>query len=159
MPFMAPSPNVEIDIALKTKRFPISLSWVKSLTVSILKELKLKDVTLSLVLVDDRQIQKMNRQYLKHDYPTDVIAFGFEDKMSRGSRKLLLGDVVISLEMADRRAEEFEHTFRDEFGYYLCHGILHLIGYKDKSSADADRMHLKQKTILKKIGFKAYGHS
>ncbi len=91
-------------------------------------------------LVSDRRIRVINKQYLKHDYATDVIAFGYGDK---------LGDIVVSKDTARRMAKELGIPYQEELARYIVHGTLHLLGYDDKKKQDKTRMHQRQEKILK----------
>ena len=138
----------------------MSLSYVKTVARAILKALNWKRVTLSILFVDDRTMRRYNRQYLRHDRTTDVMAFGHLDHDDGVKKNLLvsdapfLGDILISLPMAKRQAAQYGNSLRYEISYYLCHGILHLMGYEDKKKKDAVRMARKQQRILKAIGVK-----
>jgi probable rRNA maturation factor len=106
---------------------------------------------ISILLVDDPQITKLNKTYLNRNRPTDVIAFsqieGAFSNLSEHSN--LLGDLVISLETAKRQAQEEKTTLKDEVVFLLIHGILHLIGYDHEGSVEKAReMEVKQQEIL-----------
>ena len=89
-------------------------------------------------------IRRLNKKFLKHDYATDVISFGFGDEKG-------LGDLVVSVDMARRVAKELGIPLREELARYVVHGTLHLLGYEDKKKKDHDRMHKRQEALLKKI--------
>jgi probable rRNA maturation factor len=90
-------------------------------------------------IVEDAQIHAINRQFLNHDCPTDVVSFlldgGRSVKARRGGRrgagKSIDGEIVISAETARRSARELNTTPRRELDLYLVHGLLHLCGYDD----------------------------
>ncbi len=84
---------------------------------------------LSLLLVDDGQIQEINRDYLQRDWPTNVISFPMREGADVSMHPHLLGDVVISVETAARDAAEVDVPFESELYFLLLHGILHLFGY------------------------------
>jgi len=84
---------------------------------------------ISILFVDDDEIQVLNRDYRGKDKPTDVLSFPQDEEI--GS---ILGDVVISLETAKRQAKEKGHPFIREVFILLTHGILHLIGYDHEGS-------------------------
>ena len=86
-----------------------------------------------------------------------MIAFSqLEGPRARDSKEMpvYLGDLVVSLDTTKRQSAEYGNSFDYELAFYICHGILHLMGYDDKTKADAERMDKKQKQILKKIGMK-----
>lgn len=99
------------------------------------------------VLTDDSGIQALNRQYLGHDYPTDVLAFGMQE-IAEGSVGFVLpeqglpyiGDVVISQERARQQAVTYGHDWKSEVELLLIHGLLHLLGYDDGTESDRVRM-------------------
>ncbi|MDE7074703.1 MAG: rRNA maturation RNase YbeY [Odoribacter sp.] len=86
---------------------------------------------INFVFCDDDYILSVNRQYLKHDYYTDVITFDY------CSGDCLSGDVFISLDTVKSNSELFNVTFENEFHRVICHSVLHLIGFKDKTEPDS----------------------
>lgn len=133
----------------------VSEAWVKRIVQSVLRSLRTRKTRVGILLAGNRQIRKLNKKYLSHDYATDVLAFGRLEKGSRiqpgRGEFLFLGDVAVSVEMAKDRAGEFNHSWRYELAFYLCHGILHLAGYDDKTPKDRERMHRKQEQILRRV--------
>lgn len=114
----------------------------------IFRILGLKREDINLVFLSDRQIRRVNKQYLRHDRPTDVLAFGYGKKRSlRGSS----GDILISLDTARRQAKREGHSLLKELKVLMIHGLLHLIGYDDHRPRDRKRMWRKTETLLKKI--------
>lgn len=96
----------------------------------MLSELGLDGAELSVLVTHDREIHALNREHRGKDRPTDVLAFPLDDppaSSERGPR--LLGDVVISLETAERQARSRRRPLVHEVRFLLAHGILHLIGY------------------------------
>ncbi len=98
-------------------------------------------------ITDDRTIRRINQKFLKHDWATDVISFGFDEPG-------FLGDVVVSAETARRLARELRIPFAQELSRYLIHGTLHLLGYDDKAPTARKRMHRRQEEILKGLTLK-----
>jgi probable rRNA maturation factor len=100
---------------------------------------------LSILLTDDAFIRTLNREHRGKDKPTDVLSFsqtegdepgGLPDALTEG----LLGDVVISLDTAERQARKRKHTLMDEVRFLLAHGILHLMGYDHQTDAEEAAM-------------------
>jgi probable rRNA maturation factor len=102
--------------------------------------------------VSDREILKFNRLYLNHNYVTDVIAFPspFEKGGLRGISSHL-GDIVISTDTARRQAKEQKHSLFTETKILAIHGLLHLLGYRDKKRADRDKMWKKTDQLLAQV--------
>ncbi len=101
----------------------------------------------SVALVDDETIHRINREYLSHDYPTDVISFTFSEPGER-----LQGEVVVSTDTAAANAEEFGRTPVDEALLYVVHGTLHLVGYRDKAPEEAAEMRVAEARVLNALG-------
>ncbi len=107
-----------------------------------LKGHKVNNARVDIVLLTDRRIRTLNKQYLKHDYATDVITFPVEDQP-------LYGEIYVSLETARRQAHEYRVTVVNELCRLAVHGALHLLGYDDAEKADREAMHaLENKYIV-----------
>jgi probable rRNA maturation factor len=110
------------------------------------------DGELSILLVDDQQIAKLNLTYLNRKGPTNVIAFPMREGQFNEITPNLLGDVVISMETARSEAEAAQLSLENRFNQLLIHGILHLLGYDhEQTQAEADRMEAKSKTLLEML--------
>jgi len=112
-----------------------------------------KSAEISIVLADDERIQELNREYRKADRPTDVLAFsqleGEETEVP--GKRLALGDVVISVDTAERQAAEQGHALENELDLLIIHGVLHLLGYDDQTEADAAEMRRHENRILDEL--------
>jgi len=102
------------------------------------------------VIVDDDQIQVINRDYLDRDKPTNVISFAMQEGEGAGLIPELLGDVVISADTAARDAAEAGVPFESELYFLLLHGILHLLGFDHErgSAEDAERMEERERELF-----------
>ena len=99
--------------------------------------------TLVFLFVDDDEILQMNNKFLKHDYYTDVITFG-----DLKDRKIS-GDIAISIERVLDNSKTYGVEFEDELKRVMVHGLLHIMGYKDKESNDKSVMSQKEKKAIK----------
>jgi probable rRNA maturation factor len=106
------------------------------------------DAEVSLAFVEDKTIHRLNKRFLNHDEPTDVITF----PLSAPGDDTLSGEVVISTETADRVARALGHPVHAEVALYLIHGLLHLCGYDDLNAADRQRMRRREGHYLKRLG-------
>lgn len=110
---------------------------------------------LSIELIGDVRMRRLNREYRKHDRVTDVLAFPIREAiMPRGVRLApeMLGDVVISLPTAVRQAREAGRSIDDELAMLLVHGVLHLCGYDhERNAREAARMARRERTVLRGI--------
>ena len=99
--------------------------------------------TLVFLFVDDNEILEMNKKFLKHDYYTDVITFGdLKDKK-------ISGDIAISVERVLDNSKTYSVEFEDELKRVMAHGLLHIMGYNDKTSKDKLVMSQKEKKAIK----------
>lgn len=96
---------------------------------------------LSIILCDDDYIQNINRQFLQHDYATDIITFNFSEENVEGEI-YISGDTVLS------NSEEFSISFEHELHRVIFHGVLHLCGYLDKTVKDQAVMTKKEDFYL-----------
>ncbi|OUM93927.1 MAG: rRNA maturation RNase YbeY [Firmicutes bacterium ZCTH02-B6] len=116
----------------------------------------------SVTLVDDDEIQVLNRDYRGKDAPTDVLSFPIWEPEEISDlrlhperypeRPLLLGDVVISVPTALRQAEEYGHGVERELAYLCVHGVLHLLGYDHEEDAARQAMRDREEAILAGAG-------
>lgn len=143
---------MEIIIKNQSQEVEIDIDSLEKKTGKILEGLDCRDSELSVLLVDDKEIQGLNREYRGIDRPTDVLSFSMQEGESLEFNSWLLGDIVVSLETASRQADEKGHSLEDEVLILMVHGILHLLGYRHEDSDEYARiMKDKEKQILKGI--------
>ena len=100
---------------------------------------------INIIFCSDEYLLKMNKQYLNHDYYTDVITFDYSDD------QIISGDIFISVDRVKDNAQTYNQTFETELNRVIVHGILHLIGYKDKTDAEQKLMRQKEDYYLQKL--------
>jgi len=103
--------------------------------------------TVSIAVVDDATIHDLNRRYLQHDYPTDVLSFVFERSDDAAS-----GEVIVSADTAARQARRYGWPLEDELLLYVVHGMLHLVGYDDQASDARQQMRARERYYLAQFG-------
>jgi rRNA maturation RNase YbeY len=101
------------------------------------------------MFIDDERIVECNRQYLGHDYYTDVITFDYDDDYEE--ENIIGGDIVISLDTIRTNAEKFGKTYEDELYRVIIHGILHLCGINDKGPGEREIMEAHEDKALKML--------
>jgi probable rRNA maturation factor len=117
-----------------------------------LTELGLLEAELSLLFVNDLQIQRLNRRYLHRDQPTNVLAFPMREGEFSTLHPHLLGDLVISVETAKRQSNRFGLDKAEMVILLMIHGVLHLIGYDHEGTKkQAREMTLKQKELFQHV--------
>lgn len=123
---------------------------IQTLTMALEKE-KIKDsVQVSVVVVDEEKIQKLNKEYRNVDAVTDVLSFPMNEKGEDGI--VLLGDIVLCEKRAREQAKEYGHSLRREVVYLCVHSLLHLLGYDHEQEADQKKMRKKEEEIMQKAG-------
>jgi probable rRNA maturation factor len=130
-------------------------SWLKVLQPTLSP---LQAYELSLRLTSDREIQLLNYQYRQQDQPTDVLAFASLEAPHPNSSTLpsflplYLGDIVISVETAQRQASAQEHPLTTELAWLAAHGLLHLLGWDHPDDESLHRMLDQQQRLLHTVG-------
>ncbi len=128
------------------------LTRIRQTVRVILNALDCPEGEISLLIVDDPQIEELNRQYLQRRGPTNVIAFAMREGDFSHVSPQLLGDVVISMDTAVREAADAGIPPQRRFDELLVHGILHLFGYDhERSDEDARAMEAKSEQLLKLV--------
>ena len=103
---------------------------------------------ITVAVVDDAQMSRLHQQFLGLDTTTDVLTFD----MRPSGQGRIEADIVICIDEAHRQAKKLGHDVRNELLLYALHGVLHLLGYDDHDSADAQRMHEKEDQLLEEAG-------
>ena len=110
------------------------------------------DGELSILIVDDSQIEVLNKKYLNRNGATNVIAFPMRSNQFPTIAPQMIGDVVISIETVAKEGKHSGISMEDRFIQLLVHGILHLFGYDhEKTEQEAEIMEQKSDEILKLI--------
>ena len=100
------------------------------------------------IFVDDEEILRVNREFLQHDYYTDIITFDYND----GRR--LSGDLFISLDTVRSNAEGLQVAYEQELHRVIIHGVLHLCGINDKGPGEREMMEAAENRALSKLSLK-----
>lgn len=129
---------------------PIDQDALAAAARLILTEHGITQGELSIAIVDDPAIRKLNKQYLNHDYETDVISFVLDEDESIGR---LDGQLIVSTDTAAREAVDADWSFEAELLLYVVHGTLHLVGYDDKSAEAVPEMRAAEAEFMAKLGF------
>jgi len=120
---------------------------IEMLVRSILETEKVDWSSVGIILTGHEQVHELNRQYLQHDYVTDVLSFLIDE-----SGDGIEGEVYVDVETAAERHVEFSVTLREEIERYIVHGVLHLAGHDDDTKEQKDRMHELESQYLRRLG-------
>ena len=139
-----------VEIVRKEASGTFSNRELKRIALKVLELVEQSQAELSVALVNNREIRKLNAKYRQKDHPTDVLSFPAANELPMGVR--LLGDVVISVEKAEEQAKQRGRTLNEETVTLLIHGVLHLLGYDhERSAKDARIMGRLEKKIYRTL--------
>jgi probable rRNA maturation factor len=156
---MAPHYSIAVDDSQTA--MPVDTQRLADCLQRVLAAEGVAAADLHLVLVEDAEIQRINCDYLEHDWPTDVISFSYAevavtstagDRWPRGQGLALDGEIVVSVETAVRQAPRHGWSPEDELLLYAVHGCLHLCGYDDLSDAERPLMRRRERDLLALFG-------
>jgi rRNA maturation RNase YbeY len=125
---------------------PVSLrnrTLLKQAITKLVKQSGRELESLNFVFCDDERVLDINKQFLQHDYYTDIISF----ELSKKSEPLL-GEIYISVDRVRENARNLGQSFTRELHRVIIHGVLHFLGYKDKTSAESARMRKAEEDFL-----------
>ncbi len=113
----------------------------------VLSDAKIANAQISVAIVDDATIQRLNRQYLEHDYPTDVLSFTLDSDDGRVD-----GEIIASADTAQRVAPDHGWSADHELLLYVVHGALHLAGFDDSTADGRRQMRRRESEVLEPLG-------
>ena len=140
-------PRVECSFEMRAADLPMPATKFRRDAAKAVAEAGF-DGALSLAVVSDATMRRVNREFHDCDEPTDVLAFA----LGAGGEDGFQGEVIVSLDTARREAAEHGVEPAAELMLYVVHGVLHLLGYDDHALADARRMHARALSILEGLG-------
>ena len=144
---------MEILIKNQQKIIKLNQRKIKEIIRRILQYLKVdKEIEISVLFTDDKFIRTLNNKYRGIDKPTDVLSFSLQEgaiKSPEVESDKLLGDIIISVETAQKQADNLNHSMEKELTVLLIHGLLHLTGYDHEEDKDYKIMREKESEILK----------
>lgn len=141
--------GILVHISDSCKRTKFSTAKIEQLIKAICLRFGLTHVVISVAIVTDEQIQRLNVQFLKQDALTDCLSFDLSDEAIE-PRSF---ELVVNGEMAVREARKRAHPPQAELALYLTHSLLHQLGFDDKRAQDADKMHQTENQILQDLGY------
>ena len=161
MPELPPDPNDDYDfpphhaglfleILNEQEEILIEEERIRNVCEKILADAQIVSGRLGVIIVDNDTIHHLNKDFLHHDYPTDVISFQVESEPENG---YLEGEVIANAEMALDRAPEFGWSVKEELMLYIIHGLLHLVGFNDEAEEDRKIIREKERYYLRHAGF------
>jgi rRNA maturation RNase YbeY len=137
--------NLYVSSSSKKK---ISKKQVHKLVGLLREDLDFSIETLVINFIDSGSIQEINKEYLNHNYSTDIITFNYS-----GSNLAFDGEIFISVDDAKLNAQKYKVSLSNELQRLIIHGILHLKGYDDVNSMQQTKMKKKENYLLNKYNF------
>jgi len=137
---------IEIDVNLQHTPFAIDADAIRAAAEAVLQGEGVITGEVSIAVVDDPTIHELNRQYLDHDYPTDVLSFSLGDETS------FEGEVIVSADTAAEKAAQYQMAPVDELLLYIVHGVLHLVGYDDHAEKGRLAMREREQRYMQQCG-------
>lgn len=140
----------------RQKKLKVDTKRVKTAFERLLEHIDCKGREVNVLLLDDEGIRVYNKEYLGRDRPTNVIAFAMREGDFGDLNPDILGDIMISVETAQREAAYADIPFTEMIDYLMIHGLLHLLGYDHETDRSAGR---KMKRKEEELFFSLYGRS
>jgi len=127
--------------------YPLDFQRIKNAACTVLEGEGVRASRVTIAFVDNAHIHRLNKQFLQHDEPTDVLSFPY----SEPGAKTLEGEIVIGYDIAREYANDRGHEWYLELLLYVIHGCLHLCGYDDADDVSECEMRGKEREYLKKL--------
>jgi probable rRNA maturation factor len=140
---------IRVKIASPQEIIPLPHPQLREAARVVLEGEKVPEARISLAFVDNPTIHNLNKRYLNHDEPTDVLSF----PLSGPGARTLEGEIVIGVEVAKAQAGERGHDVAVELALYVIHGLLHLCGYDDHSDKECKEMRERERHYLRELGY------
>lgn len=131
--------NEDVDFTLADKN--LITHWI----IDTIKNENHNPGEINFIFTSDKYLLHINKQYLSHNYFTDIITFNYCHD------KTISGDIFISIETVENNSTRFGVTFKDEILRVIIHGVLHLIGYNDQSDEEKELMRKKENEYLDRL--------
>jgi probable rRNA maturation factor len=138
--------GIQVSLVNEQSRHPVDDAPLIEAVTAVLRDSDYASAAISLAVVDDATIHALNRQYLEHDWPTDVLSFVLDDDETH-----LEGEIVLSADTAASAAEDVRSSLAAEQLLYVIHGALHLIGYDDTTPETAEQMRAAESKYMKRF--------
>jgi probable rRNA maturation factor len=139
--------NITVQITKNFKDINAPSPKLKKLVKTACKRFKLSKAVISIAIVNNAQIRKLNKRFLNKDRPTDCLSFNLSDKDNRTI------ELVVNGEMAIKQAKLQGHSAEAELALYITHALLHNLGFDDSTKKQAQKMHNIEDQILQRLGY------
>jgi len=142
--------QLTIQIARPCGDLSLSSDSIEKLVNTICRRFGLSKAIISIAVVNDEDIRRLNKQFLKRDNITDVLSFDLSDEKNKDQRSL---EIVVNAQLAARRQPQSSRSAVAELALYITHGLLHQLGFDDAQTGPAKIMHQTEEQILQQLGY------
>jgi len=142
--------DIIVQIAKKFKNIDVYLPKLKKLVKAVCSRYKLAKTTVSIAIVGDSEMRKINKQFLNRNSTTDCLSFNLSDNDTQSPKSF---ELVVNAEKAIKEANLRGHSSETELALYITHGLLHNLGFDDSTRHQAEKMHQTEDEILQQLGF------
>jgi len=142
---------VAVQIAKNFQDIQVSLPKIEELVRAICNRFKLSNATVSIAIVDDAQMRKVNTRFLDNKSTTDCLSFDLSDDQSPESSRSF--ELIVNGELALKEANLRGHSSEAELALYITHSLLHNLGFDDSTQNQAKKMHDTEDEILQQFGY------
>ena len=140
---------IDVQITDNYKALKTSPKKIQELVKTVCSRFQVSEAAVSIAIVGNDEIAKLNNQFLNHDFTTDCLSFDLSDSDSN-SRTF---ELVVNAEMAARQAKVLSNTSEAELALYVTHALLHNLGFDDSTEEQAVKMHKAEDEILQHLGY------
>jgi probable rRNA maturation factor len=140
-----------VQISKHFRDVPADTARLEELAATVCARFGISKAAVSIGIVDDAEIRSLNRRFLNHDRPTDCLSFDLSDERDRDGQRVF--ELVVNGQMAAREAVRRGHAGEAELALYVTHGLLHQLGFDDRTPEQAGRMHETEDEILQHMGY------
>jgi len=142
---------ITVQITNHFEKLPADARKLKKLVRAICKRFEVSQARISIGIVEDAEISVLNKRFLNHEGTTDCLSFDLSDELEPGEPKVF--DLIVNGELAIREAARRGHDAQAELALYVTHGLLHDLGFDDRTAEQARRMHRTEDEILQHLGY------
>ncbi|MDO8303166.1 MAG: rRNA maturation RNase YbeY [Sedimentisphaerales bacterium] len=141
--------NIKVQITDTYRQVDFNSARLKKMLCALCGRFAVRRADISIAIVDDASIKKINKEFFGRSYVTDVISFDLSDEDGDGR----VFELVVNAQESRRQAKKRDHSDEAELSLYVVHGFLHDVGFDDAKPRDAVRMHTMEDEILEEFGY------
>lgn len=142
---------IAVEVAKHFQDVPADQAGLEQLVRTICERFGVTGAGVSIGIVDDAEMGRLNKKFLNHDGSTDCLSFDLSDESAPNERKVF--DLIVNGELAIREAARRGHSGEAELALYITHGLLHHLGFNDATAEQATEMHRTEDEILQHLGY------